>query len=58
MGQGHINLPMPWTEYRNLPDEDLKANFFAYLKPLNPVDNVVPAAVHSSRQFNLEPNRK
>lgn len=42
--------PMPWTEYRNLPDEDLKA-IFAYLKTVNPVDNVVPAAVPPSPQL-------
>jgi len=36
--------PMPWTEYRNFPDEDLAA-IFAYLKTIKPVDNVVPAAI-------------
>jgi hypothetical protein len=35
--------PMPWQEYRNATDEDLKA-VFAYLKSLKPVRNVVPAA--------------
>lgn len=34
--------PMPWTTYRNLNDEDLKA-VFAYLKSTPPVQNVVPA---------------
>lgn len=34
--------PMPWTVYRNLNDEDLKA-IFAYLKTTKPVHNVVPA---------------
>lgn len=34
--------PMPWTVYRNLSDEDLKA-IFAYLKATPPVHNVVPA---------------
>ncbi len=34
--------PMPWTTYRNLSDEDLKA-VFAYLKSTAPVQNVVPA---------------
>jgi len=33
--------PMPWTEYRELPDEELKA-MFAYLKSLPPVANRVP----------------
>lgn len=36
--------PMPWTMYRNLNDEDLKA-IFAYLKTLNPVRNVVPTPI-------------
>ena len=36
--------PMPWTEYRNFPKEDLAA-IFAYLKTINPVENVVPAAI-------------
>lgn len=35
--------PMPWQEYRNATDEDLKA-VFAYLKSLKPIRNVVPAA--------------
>jgi hypothetical protein len=35
---------MPWEAYRNLPDDDLKA-IFAYLKTVNPVENVVPAAI-------------
>jgi hypothetical protein len=33
--------PMPWTEYRHLPDEELKA-MFAYLKSLPPIANRVP----------------
>ena len=33
--------PMPWTQYRELPDDDLKA-MFAYLKSLPPVANRVP----------------
>ncbi len=35
--------PMPWQEYRNATDEDLKA-VFAYLRSLKPIRNVVPAA--------------
>ena len=31
---------MPWYAYRNMTDEDLKANF-AYLKTLTPVKHVV-----------------
>lgn len=33
--------PMPWQQYRNLKDEDLKA-VFAFIKTLQPVKNVVP----------------
>jgi mono/diheme cytochrome c family protein len=33
--------PMPWQQYRNLTDEDLKA-IFAYIKSLPPIKNVVP----------------
>ncbi len=33
--------PMPWQEYRNLSDADLKA-MFAYLQTLPPVKNKVP----------------
>ena len=36
--------PMPWEHYANFTDEDL-SSIFAYLKSLNPVDNVVPAAI-------------
>jgi mono/diheme cytochrome c family protein len=33
--------PMPWFNYKLMPDEDLKA-VHAYLKTLKPVDNVPP----------------
>lgn len=33
--------PMPWQNYVNVSDEDVKA-MFAYLKSLKPVKNVVP----------------
>lgn len=33
--------PMPWAQYRQLPDEELKA-MFAYLKSLPPIANRVP----------------
>lgn len=40
---GHPLLPpMPWTNFRNLTDEDMRA-IFAYLKSTKPVHNVVPA---------------
>jgi cytochrome c553 len=35
--------PMPWPNYRNLKDEDLKA-IFAFLKSTKPIRNVVPEA--------------
>lgn len=41
--------PMPWTEYRNFSNEDLKA-IFAYLKTIKPIDNIVPAAILSTPQ--------
>lgn len=42
MGEGRDILPpMPWPEYRNLTDDDLKA-IFAYLKSLKPIENAVP----------------
>jgi hypothetical protein len=34
--------PMPWNQYRNMTDTDLKS-IFAFLKTTKPVDNVVPA---------------
>ena len=36
--------PMPWQNFRNLSDEDIKA-IFSYLKSIPPVDNAVPAPV-------------
>lgn len=36
--------PMPWFNYVNLADEDMRA-IFAYLKSIKPVSNVVPAHV-------------
>jgi hypothetical protein len=35
---------MPWENYKNMPEEDLKA-IFAYLKSLKPVNNAVPMAI-------------
>jgi hypothetical protein len=35
--------PMPWPEYRNATDDDLKA-IFAYLRTIKPIKNVVPTA--------------
>ncbi len=36
--------PMPWFNFTNMKDDDVKA-IFAYLKSLPPVKNVVPAAI-------------
>lgn len=36
--------PMPWQNYTNMKEEDLKA-IFAYLKSIQPIDNAVPAAI-------------
>jgi len=36
--------PMPWTSYKHMTDDEIKA-IFAYLKSIKPVNNIVPAAV-------------
>lgn len=36
--------PMPWEDYAELSEEDLKA-IFAYLKTLKPIKNAVPAPI-------------
>src|SRR5262249_34913170 len=36
--------PMPWTNYAQMNDEDLKA-VFAYLRSIKPIRNEVPDAV-------------
>jgi len=36
--------PMPWQQYRNLSDEDVK-DIFAFLKSTKPVENRVPAPI-------------
>lgn len=36
--------PMPWEGFSHLTDDDVSA-IFAYLKSLNPVKNVIPAAI-------------
>ena len=33
--------PMPWQQYRNMTDDELKA-IFAYLKSTKPIKNIVP----------------
>ncbi|MGA8639028.1 MAG: cytochrome c [Candidatus Sulfotelmatobacter sp.] len=48
VGARSLNPIMPWSVYRNMTDEDLKA-VFAYLRTLNPVhhrvDNTLPPTV-------------
>jgi hypothetical protein len=56
-----LQPPMPWTVYRNMTDEDLKA-VYAYLTTLKPVRNFAriatpAAAAHSSTQL-VKPPRK
>ena len=36
--------PMPWQNYTDIKDKDIKA-IFAYLKSTKPVDNIVPRPV-------------
>ncbi len=43
-GNRRLLPPMPWPNYVNLTDADLKA-IFAYLKSTKPVKNVVPSPV-------------
>ena len=43
-GTRPIMPPMPWTQYKNLSDEDLR-DIFAFLKSTKPVKNVVPAFI-------------
>ena len=45
MGTGRAVLPpMPWQDYGQMTDDDLRA-VFAYLRSLKPVANAVPAPV-------------
>jgi hypothetical protein len=42
MGEGRPILPpMPWQNYRQMTDDDLRA-IFAYLRTLKPIENAVP----------------
>ncbi len=44
-GRGRpILAPMPWPEYRNATDDDLRA-IFAYLRSIPPVQNRVPQPI-------------
>lgn len=44
--EGSRNLlpPMPWTNFKNISDDDVSA-IFAYLKSIKPVKNAVPMAI-------------
>ena len=45
MGSGRTILPpMPWQNYAQLDDEDLRA-IFAYLKSIRPIKNAVPQPI-------------
>ena len=39
--------PMPWPNYRNIEDQDLKA-IFTYLQSIKPIKNVVPSFIPAS----------
>lgn len=42
---GRILLPsMPWLNYKNMKDEDIKA-IFLYLKSIRPIKNIVPSPI-------------
>ena len=40
--------PMPWFNYSEMKDEDLRA-IFAFLKSIKPVENVVPSPVSANK---------
>jgi mono/diheme cytochrome c family protein len=44
VGNRDLLPPMPWFNFRNMTDEDLKS-IFAYLKTTKPVNNAVPQPV-------------
>jgi hypothetical protein len=44
--------PMPWENFKNLTDDDLRA-MFAYLKSTKPVRNVVPAPIPPTELANI-----
>lgn len=49
-----IMPPMPWQQYRELPEEDLKA-MFAYLRSIKPIANRVPVPLDTSGKPIEEP---
>ena len=44
--------PMPWQNFENATDEDLR-DMFEYLKSTNPVDNAVPAPIPPNQLDSL-----
>ncbi len=50
-GSRPILPPMPWEMIRYMTDDEMKA-LFAYLKSINPVDNIVPAPVPPTSVVN------
>jgi len=45
--------PMPWQNWTNLKDEDVKA-IYAYLKSIPPVRNIVPAPIPPESLFTAK----
>src|SRR5436190_1215221 len=43
-GNRPLMPPMPWTQYRNLSDDDLR-DIFAFLKSTKPIKNLVPQPI-------------
>lgn len=55
MGNGRPILPpMPWFNYANMSDDDLRA-VFAYLKSLPPIRNAVPTPLPPSPKTAVRP---
>ncbi|MBI1805310.1 MAG: diheme cytochrome c-553 [Ignavibacteriae bacterium] len=58
MGEGRDILPpMPWPEYRNFTDNDLRS-IFAYLRTLKPIENAVPDPISPTGEKIPTPNAK
>lgn len=60
MGEGRDILPpMPWPEYKNLPDSDLKT-IWAYLRSIKPIENEVPDPISPAGEKipTLPPTKK
>ena len=49
VGARPLSPLMPWSIYRNMSDEDLKA-IFAYLRTLKPVQNEVDNSKQASNE--------